>query len=80
MGGMGMWWGVSETPSVSSRPYLFVWGNNDVRRDYKGRFCRVVSRGGMSSVLVEFENGERILTSKRALRKVEPAPTIPWKP
>ena len=62
--------------SNGGREYLYVWGNNEVRRDFKGRFCRVISRGGMRSVLVEFENGERLLTSERALRKTELSRTV----
>jgi hypothetical protein len=40
-----------------------------VRARLKGRRCRVVARGRMSTVLVEFvDTGERVTTSSRALR------------
>ena len=35
-----------------------------------GRFCRIIAHGAkMHSVLVEFENGERVITSARAVHK-----------
>lgn len=49
--------------------YIFCWGNNARRAALKGRACRIVASGGMGSALVEFESGERVLTSRRALRK-----------
>lgn len=33
--------------------------------------CRVLARGTMNSVLVEFEDGERVVTSRNAVRKVK---------
>lgn len=36
-----------------------------------GSACRVVVRGKMNSVLVEFEDGERVVTSHYAIRKRE---------
>jgi len=35
----------------------------------KGQPCRIVARGKMNSVLVEFENGEMVVTSRWATRK-----------
>jgi len=49
--------------------YKYSWGNNEKRKTLKGRLCRVVSRGAMRSVMVEFENGQREIVSFRALRK-----------
>lgn len=37
--------------------------------DRKGRRCRVAARGGMNSVLVEFEDGFRVVTSRHAVRR-----------
>lgn len=34
----------------------------------KGQRCRVIARGSMNSVLVEFDDGRRILTSRYAVR------------
>jgi hypothetical protein len=37
--------------------------------DRKGQPCRVVARGGKNSVLVEFADGRRVVTSRYAVRK-----------
>ena len=50
---------------------VFSWRNNERRRELYGRRCRVLAKGTtMNSVLIEFENGERTVTSQRALRRV----------
>ncbi|MCI0562135.1 MAG: hypothetical protein MN733_26915, partial [Nitrososphaera sp.] len=46
--------------------FLYTWGNNTRRATYKGRHCRILAFGRMRSVLIEFENGERTITSQRA--------------
>ena len=51
--------------------YRYAWGNNPVRARLKGRLCRIVARGTMGSVLVEFLDGERQIVSWRALREVK---------
>lgn len=35
----------------------------------KGEPCRILARGTMNSVLVEFEDGHRVVTSGWAVRK-----------
>jgi hypothetical protein len=35
----------------------------------KGQHCRVVARGKMNSILVEFMDGYRVVTSRYAVRK-----------
>lgn len=50
-------------------PYTYTWGNNEKRATYKGRRCRILARGTMRSVLIEFENGERTVSSVRSLRR-----------
>ncbi len=37
--------------------------------DRKGEPCRVVSRGALNSILVEFADGFRVVTSRYAVRK-----------
>ena len=50
--------------------YVYVWGNNARRALLKDRRCAIIARGlRLRSVLVEFENGERVVTSERALRR-----------
>jgi hypothetical protein len=50
-------------------PYVYRWRNNAKRATLYGRRCRIVARGKMNTVLVEFENGERVTTSGNALKK-----------
>ena len=40
--------------------------------DRKGQRCRVLARGKMNSVLIEFEDGRKVLTSRNAIRKIKP--------
>jgi len=47
---------------------IYAWGNNSVRAKMKGKRCRVLARGKMNSVLIEFEDGTKTVTSYRALR------------
>jgi hypothetical protein len=49
--------------------YIYCWGNNPKRAKMKGRKCRVLARGRMNSCMVEFENGQREVVSRNALRK-----------
>ena len=45
------------------------WG----RPDHKGKRCRVVIRARrMNSILVEFADGEQVVTSRYAVRRCEP--------
>ena len=39
--------------------------------DRKGQRCRVIARGRMNSVLVEFEDGFRVVTSRYAIRRAK---------
>lgn len=50
-------------------PYCYSWKNNSKRARFFGRRCRIVSAGKKNTVCIEFENGERTITSRRALRK-----------
>ncbi len=50
--------------------HVYAWGNNSRRADLKGRACRIVATGRMGSALVEFADGERVITSRRAVRRI----------
>ena len=52
-------------------PYYFAWGNNEVRKKLKGKRLRVIARGALNSALVEFEDGQRVIISRNAIRKVK---------
>ena len=51
--------------------HMYRWGNNPKRATMKGRKCHILATLRMGSCVVEFENGQRECTSRRALRKVE---------
>jgi len=51
--------------------YTYRWKNNPRRAELFGRQCKILTRGGMGTVLVEFENGERVTTAGRALKRIE---------
>lgn len=49
--------------------YRYAWRNNEKRATLYGRRCVVICRGKMNSAMVEFENGQREVVSRSALRK-----------
>ena len=49
--------------------YIYAWGNNPKRKLLKGKSCKVIARGRMNSVLVEFNNKQREIISRNALRR-----------
>ena len=54
-----------------ARLYKYAWGNNPKRVKMKGRTCKLVATGQKGSVLIEFiDNGQREITSRRALRRI----------
>jgi hypothetical protein len=48
--------------------YPLVWFWRSKLPERKGARCRVVARGALNSILVEFEDGERVVTSRYAVR------------
>ncbi len=48
-------------------PYVWFWRKKLGER--KGDPCRVLVRGKMNSILVEFEDGYQVVTSRFAVRK-----------
>ena len=51
--------------------YYYAWKNNPKRATLYGRRLRILVRGKMNSVLVEFENGQREVVSGNAIRKAK---------
>ena len=49
-------------------PYAWDWRRWLPER--KGQRCRVVARGAMGGILVEFEDGFRVVTSRWAVRRI----------
>jgi hypothetical protein len=48
-------------------PYTWFWKSRLPER--KGQRCRVLVQGRMNSILVEFTDGYRVVTSRYAVRK-----------
>ena len=49
--------------------YGYVWFWKSRLPDRIGQPCRIVARGKMNSILVEFSDGFRVITSRYAVRK-----------
>ena len=47
----------------------WYWIKKPEGQDRKGQACRVVARGRMNSIMVEFEDGHRVITSRYAVRE-----------
>jgi len=46
----------------------YRWGNNEKRATMKGRECKIIARGKMGSIQIEFlDNGQREIVSWRAV-------------
>lgn len=50
-------------------PYYYAWKNNEKRETLYRRRCRVLVRSCANSALVEFEDGQKEIISRNALRK-----------
>jgi len=47
---------------------IFRWGNNEKRATMKGRECKIIARGRMNSICIEFlDNGEHAIVSRRSV-------------
>jgi hypothetical protein len=53
---------------VTDYPYRWHWRTK--LPDRHGQRCRIIARGRLNSVMVEFEDGYRVVTSRFAVRKV----------
>ena len=56
-------------------PFDHVWHWRKRLPERKGQACRVLVRGKMNSVLVEFLDGKRYVTSRYAVRMSKCYPT-----
>lgn len=57
------------TPPGRVRAYDHIWYWRSRLPERKGQRCRVLVRGQMNSVLVEFEDGTTVVTSRYAVRR-----------
>lgn len=56
---------------MGERTYIYRWD----RHGRKGQRCRLIARGKMNSICVEFADGYRMITSGNAIRRSRPLPT-----
>ncbi len=50
--------------------YRYCWGNNLKRQTMKGRTCKVIARGRMNSIMIQFENGQKECVSRNSVRLI----------
>ena len=50
--------------------HVYTWGNNEVRARYYGRRCEIVARLKHNSVVLRFEDGDMLVTSRYAVRRL----------
>jgi hypothetical protein len=48
-----------------------VWHWRSKLAERKGQRCRILARGRMNSILIEFEDGYRVITSRWAIRETD---------
>lgn len=48
--------------------HIWFWRSRLPER--KGQLCRILVRGKMNSILVEFEDGYKVVTSRYAVRRI----------
>lgn len=49
--------------------HVWYWRKKPEGQDRKDQRCRVLARGKMNSIVVEFEDGYRVITSRYAVRR-----------
>lgn len=49
--------------------YKYSWRNNEKRQTLYGRRCRIVARGALNSIMIEFEDGQREIVSGNSIRR-----------
>ncbi len=64
--------GFINEPPLPMLTHTWFWRATDMRPvDRKGEPCRVLARGKMNNILVEFADGYRVVVSRYAVRKRE---------
>lgn len=64
-------WKYASSTLASGTTFDFIYYWNRMGR--KGQRCRVLVRGAKNSILVEFEDGFKAVTSRYAVREVKPS-------
>lgn len=61
-----LWYNVG----VAEYPYIYRWRNNEKRATLYGRACRIITRMALNSALVEFDDGQREIISRNAIKRI----------
>jgi hypothetical protein len=64
--------GYDRLNDMNGAAFAHVWWWRSRLQERKGQRCRVLVRGAMNSIAVEFEDGHRVVTSRYAVRKARP--------
>lgn len=57
---------------MNAEVYVYVWKNNAKRATMAGRACRVIARGRMNSIRIQFfDTGQTEITSRFAIRRLD---------
>lgn len=62
--------GATPGPPEATMIYDRVWRWRVNLPERHGQLCRIVARGKMNSCQIEFEDGERHIVSRNAIRKI----------
>ncbi len=57
---------------MSATPFDYYWRVRARMPQRFGQACRVLARGNMNSALVEFADGQKVVTSRNYLRRSVP--------
>ena len=66
--------GIDCVASEVAFPLVYSFRNNEKRARMFGLPCRVVARGRMNSILIEFKDGTREVVSRNSVRRQHPTP------
>lgn len=57
---------------MDNYPYIYEWDDSPIRAALKGQRCRIVATSPIvGAVVVKFKGGRGLITSRRALRRVD---------
>lgn len=55
---------------MASVTHYYAWKNNPKRETLYRRECRILARGALNSILIEFADGQREIVSRNAVRRL----------
>lgn len=55
--------------------FLYVWSWKKRLPERKGQRCRLLAAGALNSVALAFDNGFRVITDRRGIRRIKDCPS-----